>query len=160
MSLIGLNLIVKDIRSSYSLNARLMIFQSNIELENLNLEQLKCWVRDSVKDLDIWWGNRPYLRIRLDTAIVENIKRTYSSTLLSKEWKRLTTSTATPFTFGLVRKFSEQEACQKNMFVLSDLCNLTGEGFQRLLRSPELHCELLSVIITENMFERAIVLDG
>lgn len=150
MSLIGINLTLKEVRGSYVQFARVILYQTAIPIDKLNLENIKISVRTSITQVDVWWASKPYLRIRVDNVSIENLTKMYSLKPFSVEDRALTSSV----TFLHIGK----NGASMYQTYLIELDSVTGEGFQRSVRNPEIMCDVSSIVVIENMFSSAIML--
>lgn len=151
MSLIGVNLTLKEARSTYIQFARVILFQTPIHLDKLNLENIKTSVKSSIIQVDIWWASQPYLRVRVDNTCIDNLTKMYSLKPFSRDDKDNTPSK--PF-FPLGQKSSPQSSS----VYMVELALATGDGYQRNIRNPDILCDVSSVVVIEDMYNVATIL--
>lgn len=152
MSLIGINITIKESRSAYIQFARVMLFQSASSLENMNLELVKKSMKESIQHIDVWWATKPYIRIKVDTSLMDNMIKMYTITPLTGE------QPGTSRLGNLASGLSLKRINTHVIIFLQEMSIATGEGYQRNIRSPDLICDISSVAVIENMFPVAVLL--
>lgn len=152
MSLIGVNITIKESRSAYVQFARVMLFQSTSTLENMNLELIKKSLKEAIQHVDIWWATKPYIRVKIDTSMMDSMIKMYGITPLTNDaggGSRLG---------SLASGLSFNKSNTHVVIFIQDMSIATGEGYQRNIRSPDLICDISSVAVIENMFSIASIL--
>lgn len=151
MSLIGINLTLKEVRSTYIQFARVILFQTPIHLDKLNLENIKTSVKSSIIQVDVWWASQPYLRVRVDNTCIDNLMKMYSLKPFTRDDKD-NTPHKTFFPLG------QKTTTAPTTIYMVELTLATGDGYQRNIRNPDILCDVSSVVVIEDMFNIATIL--
>lgn len=155
MSLIGINLIIQENRSAFVQFGRIIIFKSNLTMDNLNVEGVKLALKAAINVIDIWWATTPYVRIRFDRSLYDLFCTQYAAQPLLTEGKDTIKNS------GIMSGFRRSPGQPNGSKIfLVELKSAIGDNHQRYLRSPEIICDLSSIAVIEDMFEVAQVLRG
>ncbi|UHR49715.1 MAG: hypothetical protein FuLiV2_gp3 [Hangzhou lispivirus 1] len=135
MSILGIKIYVTDAATALSCLACPILFYSEIPPQGLPKDNIKTLFRSGILSVDVWWCGKPYVKFTLD-----------------KEVEKMMTS---QFKF---KRFSGPKKEREIAHYLIDICDVTKESPARLFRAKDIECSVESVFITENCFERAVVI--
>lgn len=133
MSLFGFKIQISDNFTALSYPVRVILYRSDYNLQQINIENLKSLLKSTVTTTDIWWASKPYLRIVTEKDREEIFMRQYKCQRVDPRGK-------------------------DKAVMLIDLCHFTGESVSRFSRARDLDSEIEKVYITEDAFRSSTLI--